>query len=48
MALQKASRRERKAAELEAKLLSKLKHPNIVSYKESFESDDGNLYIIMG
>ena len=48
MALQKASRRERKAAEQEAKLLSKLKHPNIVSYKESFESDDGNLYIVMG
>ena len=48
MALQKASKRERKAAELEAKLLSKLKHPNIVSYKDSFESKEGYLYIVMG
>ena len=36
--LHNASKRERRAAELEAKLLSKLKHPNIVSYKDSFES----------
>ncbi|XP_070558471.1 serine/threonine-protein kinase Nek4-like isoform X2 [Ptychodera flava] len=48
MDLQNASKRERKAAELEAKLLSKLKHPNIVSYKDSFETDDGFLYIAMG
>ena len=37
MDLKKASKRERKAAEQEAKLLSKLKHPNIVGYKDSFE-----------
>ncbi|KAI3388389.1 hypothetical protein SNEBB_003749 [Seison nebaliae] len=35
-----------KNAEKEAKLLSRLKHPNIVSYKESFVND-GALYIIM-
>ncbi|KAL5014733.1 hypothetical protein ScPMuIL_009003 [Solemya velum] len=44
--LKKASKRERKSAEQEAKLLSKLKHPNIVSYKDSFEKD-GYLYIAM-
>lgn len=48
MSLQKASKRERKAAEQEAKLLAKLKHPNIVSYKDSFETEDGFLYIAMG
>lgn len=36
--LHNASKRERKAAEQEAKLLSTLKHPNIVSYKDSFET----------
>ena len=46
--LKNASKRERKAAEQEAKLLSKLKHPNIVSYKDSFEGGDGFLYIAMG
>lgn len=48
MDLKKASKRERKAAEQEAKLLSKLKHPNIVAYKDSFETDDGYLWIAMG
>ncbi len=48
MELRNASKRERKAAELEAKLLSKLKHPNIVSYKDSFETEEGFLYIAMG
>jgi len=48
LALLKASKRERKAAELEAKLLSKLRHPNIVSYRDSFEGGDGFLYIVMG
>lgn len=43
----KASKRERKSAEQEAKLLSKLKHPNIVAYKDSFETDNGFLYIAM-
>ncbi|XP_025107809.1 serine/threonine-protein kinase Nek4-like [Pomacea canaliculata] len=45
--LKHASVRERKSAEQEAKLLSKLKHPNIVSYKDSFESSEGLLYIAM-
>ena len=48
MDIHNASKRERKAAEQEAKLLSKLKHPNIVSYKDSFQGDDGFLYIAMG
>ncbi|XP_022096016.1 serine/threonine-protein kinase Nek4-like isoform X2 [Acanthaster planci] len=48
MEMLNASRRERTAAEQEAKLLSRLRHPNIVSYKDSFESDDGYLYIVMG
>ncbi|XP_070594750.1 serine/threonine-protein kinase Nek4 isoform X4 [Erythrolamprus reginae] len=43
-----ASSRERKAAEQEAQLLSQLKHPNIVTYRESWEGDDGLLYIVMG
>ncbi|CAF0842801.1 unnamed protein product [Rotaria sordida] len=34
-------------AEREAKLLSTLKHPNIVSYIESFRSNDGFLNIVM-
>ncbi|XP_068107973.1 serine/threonine-protein kinase Nek4 [Hyperolius riggenbachi] len=46
--LRNASQRERKAAEQEAQLLSKLKHPNIVAYKESWEGGDGLLYIVMG
>lgn len=33
---------------LQAALLSKLKHPNIVSYKESFQDEFGMLHIIMG
>lgn len=45
--LSKASSRERKAAEQEAKLLSQLRHPNIVSYRESFQDDSGFLYIVM-
>jgi NIMA (never in mitosis gene a)-related kinase len=28
--------------------LSQLKHPNIVTYKESWEGGDGLLYIVMG
>ena len=47
MNLQRASKRERSSAEQEAKLLSKLKHPNIVSYKDSFETVEGSLYIAM-
>ncbi|KAM3915087.1 serine/threonine-protein kinase Nek4 [Leptodactylus fuscus] len=47
LSLRNAPRRERKAAEQEAQLLSQLKHPNIVAYKESWEADDGFLYIVM-
>ncbi|XP_054832920.1 serine/threonine-protein kinase Nek4 isoform X2 [Eublepharis macularius] len=46
--LKHASSRERKAAEQEAQLLSQLKHPNIVTYRESWEGEDGLLYIVMG
>ncbi|NXN16700.1 NEK4 kinase, partial [Indicator maculatus] len=46
--LRNASRRERKAAEQEAQLLSQLKHPNIVTYRESWQGEDGLLYIVMG
>ncbi|XP_039626400.1 serine/threonine-protein kinase Nek4 isoform X3 [Polypterus senegalus] len=46
--LQTSSRKERKAAEQEAQLLSQLRHPNIVTYRESWEGDDGQLYIVMG
>lgn len=28
--------------------MSQLKHPNIVTYRESWEGDDGLLYIVMG
>ena len=48
MDIHNASKRERKAAELEAKLLSSLHHPNIVAYKDSFQGHDGFLYIAMG
>ncbi|XP_074861061.1 serine/threonine-protein kinase Nek4 isoform X2 [Carettochelys insculpta] len=46
--LKHSSSRERKAAEQEAQLLSQLKHPNIVTYRESWEGEDGLLYIVMG
>ncbi|XP_072928818.1 serine/threonine-protein kinase Nek4 isoform X1 [Hemitrygon akajei] len=46
--LRSVSGRERKAAEQEAQLLSQLRHPNIVTYRESWEGDDGILYIVMG
>ncbi|XP_069499267.1 serine/threonine-protein kinase Nek4 [Ambystoma mexicanum] len=45
--LRNASIRERKAAEQEAQLLSRLKHPNIVAYRESWEGENGLLYIVM-
>ena len=32
---------------LQAKLLSQLRHPNIVSYRESFQDDSGFLFIVM-
>lgn len=46
--LRTSSKRERRAAEQEAQLLSQLKHPNIVTYRESWEGDDYQLYIVMG
>ncbi|XP_075288451.1 serine/threonine-protein kinase Nek4 isoform X2 [Opisthocomus hoazin] len=46
--LKNASNRERRAAEQEAQLLSQLKHPNIVAYRESWQGEDGLLYIVMG
>ncbi|XP_066526297.1 serine/threonine-protein kinase Nek4 isoform X2 [Hoplias malabaricus] len=46
--LRTSSKRERKAAEQEAQLLSQLKHPNIVNYRESWEGEDCQLYIVMG
>eukprot|EP01136_Pigoraptor_vietnamica_P007703 Opistho-1_new@42141 len=44
--VQNASAKEQKSAEQEAKLLSQLRHPNIVAYKESFQCE-GFLYIAM-
>ena len=41
------SYRERKAAQLEVKLLQTLKHPNIVAYHDSFQTEQGNLMIVM-
>ncbi|XP_062400453.1 serine/threonine-protein kinase Nek4 [Sardina pilchardus] len=46
--LKTSSRRERRSAEQEAQLLSQLRHPNIVTYRESWEGDDCQLYIVMG
>ncbi|KAI4881642.1 hypothetical protein NFI96_014196 [Prochilodus magdalenae] len=46
--LRTSSKRERRAAEQEAQLLSQLKHPNIVNYRESWEGEDCQLYIVMG
>ena len=42
-----ASQNDLEGAEREAKLLSTLKHPNIVAYTESFRSNDGFLNIVM-
>lgn len=44
--LRKSSERDKQAAQQEAQLLKSLKHPNIVSYRESFQSD-GYLHIVM-
>lgn len=43
-----SSKRERRSAEQEAQLLSRLRHPNIVTYRESWEGEDCQLYIVMG
>lgn len=42
----KMGKKERDEARKEVKVLSQMQHPNIVTYKESFEAD-GNLYIVM-
>eukprot|EP01135_Chromosphaera_perkinsii_P005683 Nk52_evm15s358 gene=Nk52_evmTU15s358 len=47
MGLKNASRKERKAAQLEVQLLSTLQHPNIITYKESFMDRGGAMYIVM-
>lgn len=44
--MRKSSDRDKQSSEQEAKLLKTLKHPNIVSYKESFQSG-GYLNIVM-
>jgi NIMA (never in mitosis gene a)-related kinase 1/4/5 len=44
--LRKTTQKDLQSAQQEAKLLSKLKHPNIVSYKDSFQTN-GYLYIVM-
>lgn len=46
--LKTSSKHERRSAEQEAQLLSQLRHPNIVTYRESWEGDDCQLYIVMG
>lgn len=46
--LSSSNAKERYAAVQEAELLSQLKHPNIVSYQESYQDDEGVLHIIMG
>lgn len=45
--LHQASKREQRAAYLEAKLLSTIKHPNIVTYLDSFHNSFGSLFIVM-
>ena len=44
--LRRSSERDKLSAQQEAQLLKSLKHPNIVSYKESFHTD-GYLHIVM-
>ncbi len=44
--MRKTSERDKLSAQQEAQLLKSLKHPNIVSYKESFQVD-GFLHIVM-
>ncbi|ESO07391.1 hypothetical protein HELRODRAFT_76519 [Helobdella robusta] len=46
--LRNSSAKERYGAEQECRLLSELKHPNIVAYRESFETNEGYLFIAMG
>eukprot|EP00927_Polykrikos_kofoidii_P083932 TRINITY_DN8720_c1_g4_i1.p1 TRINITY_DN8720_c1_g4~~TRINITY_DN8720_c1_g4_i1.p1 ORF type:complete len:806 (+),score=124.06 TRINITY_DN8720_c1_g4_i1:343-2760(+) len=39
--------KNREATELEVKLLSEMRHPNIVAYRDNFITHDGNLCILM-
>lgn len=39
-------KKEKEEARKEVKVLAQMRHPNIVSYCESFE-EEGNLYIVM-
>ena len=45
--LKEMSERDREATELEVELLQKLRHTNIVSYKESFIDKDNFFNIVM-
>lgn len=46
--IENVSRRERRNALQEASLLSRLRHPNIVRYRESYlATDESQLYIVM-
>ncbi|XP_072040813.1 serine/threonine-protein kinase Nek1-like isoform X1 [Amphiura filiformis] len=44
--ISKMKRKEREESKKEVSVLKKMRHPNIVSYQESFEAE-GNLYIVM-
>jgi NIMA (never in mitosis gene a)-related kinase len=46
ISISELSPKEQKESRNEVEVLSKLKHPNIVAYKESFV-ENGNLYIVM-
>ena len=46
ISISKLSVKEQREAKNEVAVLAKMKHPNIVAYKESF-LDSGNLYIVM-
>lgn len=45
--LRHASTKDRNAARQEAYLLRNIKHPNVISYRDSFEKSTGFLYIVM-
>ena len=45
--LQKLSEHERQAAYKEAKILSSLKHPNIIKFREVYTTKMGRLCIVM-
>ena len=45
--LRHATNKDRNAARQEAYLLRNIKHPNVISYRDSFEKSNGFLYIVM-